>query len=388
MKKTVPIYIILFFFIFLCGCADRSFENETTFEKWLTHKKFTSVGNDKTQMDYAGNLNMPVGNVELKFKDGLMIYQACSPQSYNVYKDDNKWVVSFKQCGTGDIFELVIPITGDCYIRSADYDIDEQLNAHPNAISKLDALASKKIVDGPTMSIETLNDSEFNLSSTTLNSTPRSSFNNVPESQHDDEEVTKLSKLYTDTDDGIDSIKRIVYYQKLQKFLNTTALFANSNIVDSLKEVLEINYSQGFILGNTAWSHVMGVHDNFIQCLDNRIQLKKTFYFDDNLKNFQHAHYNEIHLINGSTDQILLVGCVYYQSGEGTYSIQYLNLGKSDLGLKDLVFKNKLPYYMALTENGNGFSFTQISPKQFSFNANDKTYYFKWNGSKFDAENF
>jgi hypothetical protein len=152
MKNIFKVLVVIAIFMVSCN-SNREFEDAADFKKWIENKSFESLGNDQTQMDIKGNLHSPVGTLELKFKDGKLVCQSCSPQAYEVYYDAGKWVVGFNKCGDGDLFELVVPETGDCYVRSIDYDTSKMEEMAGSGINKLDAIVSKHSVDGPIMNI-------------------------------------------------------------------------------------------------------------------------------------------------------------------------------------------------------------------------------------------
>jgi hypothetical protein len=143
--------VILGLYIYSQFKHDRIFETEVEFKAWLNDKHFTSDGKDVEQMDIHGNLHMPVGTLELRFANNKLIYESNPPQNYDALYDAGKWVVSFKKTPDGDDFELVVPPTGDCYIRSIDYDTSKMEEMAGSAINKLDAISSKHVVDGPIM---------------------------------------------------------------------------------------------------------------------------------------------------------------------------------------------------------------------------------------------
>jgi len=136
------------------GGDSNGMQSPDEFKQWITGKHFTSIGNDLEQTDLQGNLHSPVGSLELAFGTNTMTYQNCSAESYSVYQDSNgSWVAQFKKCGSGDDFELVIPKSGDYFVRSIDYDVSKMEQSATSAINRLDAIASKKVERGPLMRI-------------------------------------------------------------------------------------------------------------------------------------------------------------------------------------------------------------------------------------------
>jgi len=147
---------LIFISIVLLGCKRRTFETPDQFKQWVAGKTFTSVGNDLDQWNSQGAYASPVGTLELKFNGDQMTYQNCYPDTYNVYQDieSGNWIVGFNSCNPSDSFELVVPSSGDIYVQGMDYDTSRMLQgSSTNVYERLDAIAHKRVVRGPTMEI-------------------------------------------------------------------------------------------------------------------------------------------------------------------------------------------------------------------------------------------
>jgi hypothetical protein len=231
-----PIIIISLCLIFFSSCNSRKFETNDQFKKWVEGKTFTSKGNDLDQYDSHGNYHSPVGTLELKFDGDKLTYQGCPPQNYNVYQDENDWVVGFKSCDDNDLFELVIPASGDMYVRSLDYDLSHmEEGSSSSAVNKLDAIVSKKVTKGPTMEI-TEEHEVIPLTKAHIDSaTKADSTVVIPDSP----KVGGTNEVKKDT------VQKIQIKEMQPIGNDTTPLIAQINGKDSLSDKLPLSYRNG-----------------------------------------------------------------------------------------------------------------------------------------------